>query len=211
LRRQRDPESYRETLETCLTDARLLQRLVEALLTQVRSGSFLRHHPVETVSVGCVVSECMTAITPLAAARSIRLKAEGPQNLAMSTQTDRLRSVLLNLLGNAVEHNRENGDVTVTFGPDDNCITLDVRDTGPGIANEHLDRLFEPFYRVDSARTTGHLGLGLYLVQSHCRALGGTCHVESKVGEGTVFRVRLPGLVASGSAESAHPQRVPEL
>jgi signal transduction histidine kinase len=120
------------------------------------------------------------------------------------TQPDRLRSIVLNLLGNAVEHNRDGGEVVVAYGLDNGQVNLEVRDTGPGIAPEHLEHVFEPFYRVDSARSGGHLGLGLYLVQSHCRALEGNCGVESSPGQGTTFRVRIPGRVNPvSSAEKA--------
>ncbi|HSI32313.1 MAG TPA: sensor histidine kinase, partial [Tepidisphaeraceae bacterium] len=66
---------------------------------------------------------------------------------------------------------------------------IEVRDTGPGIAAEHLPHLFEPFYRVDKSRSheAGHMGLGLALVKAHVAALRGTLRVESEVGKGTTF------------------------
>ena len=72
---------------------------------------------------------------------------------------------------------------------------ITVSDTGNGIAPEHLPHVFEPFYRADRAREVSeHLGLGLYLVQTHARALRGTCTVTSTVGRGTTFTLRVPGM-----------------
>jgi signal transduction histidine kinase len=78
---------------------------------------------------------------------------------------------------------------------------LAVRDTGPGIAPEHIPHVFEPFYRADKVRgrDDGHLGLGLFLVHSHVLALGGRCQIESQVGKGTSFCIILPATDAEGS------------
>ena len=68
-----------------------------------------------------------------------------------------------------------------------------VKDTGPGIAPEHLPRIFEPFYRVSRSRdASGHMGLGLFLVKTHVEAMGGNCSVESEFGLGATFKVLLP-------------------
>jgi signal transduction histidine kinase len=91
-------------------------------------------------------------------------------------------------------------------------VHVDMRDTGAGIAAEHLDRIFEPFYRVDQARSgSGNLGLGLYLVRGHIQALRGQCTVESEPGKGTIFRVRLPAAdcVVTANAEFEPPSPSP--
>jgi signal transduction histidine kinase len=93
-------------------------------------------------------------------------------------------------------------------------VEIAVRDTGHGIAPEHLPHLFEPFYRVDRARQASeHMGLGLFLVHSHVRDMHGTCTVESTVGVGTTFHVRLPGVAVRAdepmpSSKTARPLRV---
>jgi signal transduction histidine kinase len=198
LRRERDPGHYRQTLATCLADARLLQRLVETLLAQVKSELTVGPQPLEDVELAKIVEQCATGIAPLAEQRSIEIDTNVPADLVLRTQPDRVRSIVMNLLGNAVEHNRDGGSVQIDASARDGELTLEVRDTGPGIAAEHLQHLFEPFYRGDAAHgASGHLGLGLYLVRTHAQALGGSCGVRSQAGAGAVFAVRLPGVIES--------------
>jgi len=99
---------------------------------------------------------------------------------------------VLNLVGNAIEYNHPGGTVELSARTINGSAEIMVRDNGPGIAAEHLTRLFQPFYRAASRPADGHLGLGLFLVDSHVRAMGGQCDVESAAGSGTTFRVTLP-------------------
>ena len=106
----------------------------------------------------------------------------------------------MNLLGNAVEHNRPGGNVEIICETQGTDLLITVSDTGPGISPEHLPHIFQPFYRAsreeqpEDARQ--HMGLGLFLVDSHVKALGAECRIESQVGVGTQFHIRLPGAVA---------------
>lgn len=197
LRRTRDAESYRQTLQTCLADAHLLKRLVEALLAQARSGLAPPEHSLETVNPADLIGQCMTVVRPLADQRSIHVSTDVAAGLVLRTEPERLRSIVLNLVGNAIEYNRVGGEVVVECRRDTTDLLLQVRDNGPGIAQEHLSHLFDPLFRVDQARSSGHLGLGLYLVRTHARAMGGECSVRSAEGVGTAFEVRLPGLMDS--------------
>jgi signal transduction histidine kinase len=194
-RRPRDLDYYRQLVADCLVDAKHLRRLVEALMTQIKSERPGHAHDWETVDLRALIDECLTIVAPLAEKRSVQLITPAEPVGAIRTQPTRLRSVLINLMANAIEHNREGGTVEVTFGQCADQVEIAVRDTGPGIAPEHLPHLFEPFYRVDRAHEASeHMGLGLFLVHSHVRDMGGTCTVESAVGVGTTFRVRLPGI-----------------
>jgi len=113
------------------------------------------------------------------------------------SEEDRLRSIAINLISNAIEYNTRGGRVEIVCKAGDaDVLEVSVRDTGVGIAAEHIGRVMEPFYRADPSRhrRTGdeHFGLGLYLVDSHVRALGGSCAVASEVGVGTTVTVTLP-------------------
>jgi signal transduction histidine kinase len=193
LRRERDADGYRQTLDLCLHDTKLLHRLVDALLEQVRSGSLKPQKHLRDVELRELIDDCAKIVRPLAVEKAITLSLP-PQGAAAHLHTDpeRLRSILLNLMSNAVEYNSPGGELNVEFAPDRNGFEIKVRDNGPGIAQEHVGRLFDPFYRADSARSSGHLGLGLYLVRTHAQALGGTCQASSVVGRGTEFRVWIP-------------------
>jgi len=194
LRHPRAAESYRATLETCLADARLLRRLVERLMEQCRADELSHDEPPQELDLAPLLNQCADQAAALARERDIELARDLPAEIRLVTQPGRLRSVVMNLLANAVEYNRPGGRVELTAKPSGTRLYLQFRDTGPGIAAEHLPHLFEPFYRADRARSAeaGHMGLGLSLVQSHLAALGGVVRVESMPGVGTTFVVELP-------------------
>jgi signal transduction histidine kinase len=106
----------------------------------------------------------------------------------------KLRQVLANLLDNAVTYTPEGGAIRVVVHHERGHAAVEVRDTGPGIAAQHLPHLFEPFYRVDAARGDGaeHSGLGLALAHWIARAHGGQIHVASQPDVGSVFTLSLP-------------------
>jgi signal transduction histidine kinase len=111
----------------------------------------------------------------------------------IQTDPDKLRQVLLNLAGNGVRYT-PTGSVTVELIPRDREIEVVVRDTGVGIAPEHLSQIFEPFWQVDRTQRArgGGTGLGLSVVHRVVALLGGTVRVQSEVGSGSVFTVTLP-------------------
>jgi signal transduction histidine kinase len=194
LRHVRSAESYRSTLESCLADARLLRRLVERLMEQCRADTLSHDETVERTELKPLLEQCADQAAALGHDRNVTVRREIPAGMALPTQPQRLRSIVTNLLSNAVEYNRPGGIVELLAQPNGKVLHLTIRDTGPGIAQEHLPHLFEPFYRADRSRTNeaGHLGLGLSLVQSHVAALGGEIRVESEVGAGTTFTIDLP-------------------
>jgi signal transduction histidine kinase len=107
----------------------------------------------------------------------------------------RLRQILTNLVNNAIKFT-ERGTVYISAQTRDDSETFEIRvaDTGPGIPEDRLDRIFEKFHQIDNATTRNFsgAGLGLYIVKSFVDLLDGTISVESKVGAGSVFTVRLP-------------------
>jgi heavy metal sensor kinase len=194
LRHPRGAEAYRSTLDSCLSDARLLRQLVERLMEQCRADELSHDEAVEEVDLAPLLDQCAQQATVLASERGVDVRSEIPEHVPVKIQPQRLRSIIVNLLSNAVEYNQPGGRVELLVRPNGQFIHLTVSDTGPGIAAEHLPHLFEPFYRADRARSVqpGHLGLGLSLVRSHVSALGGEIRVESRVGEGTAFHVDVP-------------------
>ena len=113
---------------------------------------------------------------------------------ALPKSPTRLQQLFGNLVENAIKYNKPQGRVTVTLQRQRNMVLVKVKDTGIGIPQEHLPRLFERFYRVDSSRSReiGGTGLGLSIVKHLAGLYHGDVSVESVVGEGSVFTVRLP-------------------
>jgi len=118
---------------------------------------------------------------------------EGPEHLTIEANSAQMTQVALNLVDNAINYTID-GSVIVQIEPRDEKVLIKVRDTGMGIAGEHLPRIFERFYRVDKARSrsTGGTGLGLSIVRHIVEAHGGTVVVESALNQGSTFTVTLP-------------------
>lgn len=116
------------------------------------------------------------------------------ESIVLSGDAPRLHQVFANLIGNALSHTPDGTHVSVTTAIDGNIAEVRVSDNGPGIDPETTERIFERFYRVDEgrSRTTGGTGLGLSIVKSITEKHGGTVSVESAIGQGATFIVRLP-------------------
>ena len=126
-----------------------------------------------------------------------RVLLERLEPLSVEGDRDRLRQVLWNLVENALRYTGPEGLIRLALRRDGPSAELSVSDDGPGIAAEHLPRIFDRFYRVDTARSraTGGSGLGLAIVKHIVQAHGGCVTVASELGRGTTFTVRLPAAV----------------
>jgi signal transduction histidine kinase len=204
LRRKRDAAELTRTLENCLSDARYLRRLVTTLLELAR-GESAGEPAAEAFDAAAVLDQCVAVAEALAASREVRVVRSYAGPLSLVSDPDLLRGIVTNLLANAVEHNRAGGVVELCAGVAGGVLRFSVRDTGPGISPEHLPNVFQPFYRAEASRRRGsepHLGLGLFIVESHLKAVGGTCRVESKEGVGTVIHVEVPGRAIPASFDA---------
>jgi two-component system phosphate regulon sensor histidine kinase PhoR len=190
-----DPEltedEKKQFLEKIIAEVDRLTALSEDLLTLALAES----KPAEKkpVDLAKVVASVAQQFLPQIQARGLRLNLSLPQTLLIAGDEPQLIQVVVNLLSNAVRYT-EQGEISVTLTSQNGFAVLEVRDTGIGIASEHLPRIFERFYRVDRARSraSGGTGLGLSIVRHIVEAHSGTIEVESKLHEGSTFRVRLP-------------------
>lgn len=194
LQQRRSADEYRDALVTNLGQVERLSTLTRSLLTLAQfSGD---RPPVKLVPLALepLVQELVKELTVLAEDRKVRLTLEAHPVPLVLGDDGRLTQVLINLLDNALTYTPSGGAVTVRIRPDGGQVVMQVEDTGPGIAPEHLPRLFERFYRGDFARKgeSGGSGLGLAIVKEIVEAHGGTVRVESTLGKGTVFTVTLP-------------------
>jgi len=198
LRRPREAAELAETLQMCLSEARHMRVLVQALLRQVRSEGQVNDELTEDIDAGQMLKECADLADSLAIEKQVTVVRSVQGSVPIRAVVGRLRSVVLNLMSNAIEYSPPGATVEVSAANADNSeAEIAVRDNGPGIAPEHLPHIFQPFYRASKHRESeGHLGLGLFLVKSHLKAMGGDCRVESLPGAGTTFRVRIPSSAA---------------
>jgi PAS domain S-box-containing protein len=155
----------------------------------------------ETVLLDQVVAEAAGAMEPQLKAKSLLLQVEVPQRLYLFTDRKRLLQCLLNLLGNAAKFT-ERGSILIAAREAGETVEISVADTGIGIAEKDLPRLFQPFERLESRLRVkaGGTGLGLYLTRKLCSdILEGSVSAQSRVGEGSVFTLKIPREVGGGT------------
>jgi len=198
LRKPRSAEEYRELLLECRAAGRQMTHLVERLLALARLDAGVDHLRPREVDAAAVAEECAAMVRPLAEARDVTLHVHDTGPARVRTDPDKLREILTNLLHNAIQYNRPHGAIEVAVQRQNGDLDLEVQDTGIGIAPDVKDQIFERFYRADKSRHADdlHAGLGLAIVKGYVDLMGGTIAVDSTVGQGSTFRVRLPSGMA---------------
>lgn len=187
--------------KTILANTHRMQRIVDELLdlSRIESGHW-QPHP-EKVRLADVATDVFARVTPAAAQKGLELKLE-IEPTAATVYADRtaLEQILFNLTENAVRHT-SSGSVSISARPRTNGVVVAVKDTGSGIPEGHIPRIFERFYRVDASRSreAGGTGLGLSIVKHLVEAHGGVVDAESKEGVSTEIRVFFPGANSSAS------------
>jgi len=132
-------------------------------------------------------------LKPLADEKNVTLQFSAPESFpSILGNRETLHMLFTNLIHNAIKYNRTDGRVEVTLEEDDHQAKVSVRDNGMGISEEEIPFVFEPFYRAKSGKDVQGSGLGLSIAKRIVEAHSGSITVDSKVGEGTVFRVFIP-------------------
>lgn len=187
-----DPAAVLHFASQLEREAVRLSRIVADLLdlSRLESGSALD----DVVSLGAAVREEGRRLEDAAERAGIILELLTDHDETVHGSQRDLALLVRNLIDNAIRYSHEGSRVTVEVAPNDDEVTLRVTDTGIGIPSRDISRVFERFYRVDRARSreTGGTGLGLAIVRHVVENHGGTIEVESELGRGTTFSVRLP-------------------
>jgi two-component system, OmpR family, phosphate regulon sensor histidine kinase PhoR len=195
-----DPSSRDRFLGIMKEQATRMARLIDDLLSLSRIEQKVHIHPDTTTDLVMIVNEVTDGLAPLARERDVEIKINGEADaLDVLGDRDELIRVFENLIENALKYGASGKriDITLTREPaagEPRDAMVSVRDYGPGIAPEHLPRLTERFYRVDIAesRAQGGTGLGLALVKHILNRHRGRLTIESTLGSGASFSVRLP-------------------
>ncbi len=194
-----DARAAREFLSRADAEVDRLVQLVEELLelSLIESGEVpLAGEPVDLRGV---LGDAVERLRAQAAKRGVSLTLETPPELpAVTGDRERLEQAAVNLVHNALKFTPAGGAVLVSADVRDGTVTVSVRDTGVGIAPEHLPRIFERFYKAERARGSG-TGLGLAVVKHTVEAHGGTVSVESEPGEGSTFSFSIPAAPPDGA------------
>ena len=191
---ERSPERARGMVQRLQVESERLSRLVRDLLDLSRVEDVGAPDGRERTDLAQLVGVQLDRLAASARDRDVGLHADCPASAVVAGNRGDLRLIVSNLLDNAVRYNRPGGEVRVKVRLEDGWVVLDVADTGVGIPEADLDRVFERFYRVDKARSRldGGTGLGLSIVRHAAARHGGDVTVRSSLGEGSTFTVRLP-------------------
>ena len=187
-------EEAQEALANCVEEADRVTALLTTLLDISEAETGTMRLSIEPVPVAEVVSETVDLYEDIADDRGIALVSSVHAGIAVRADRQRLRQVLANLVDNAVKYTPRGGRVEIGAEPADENVTVTVRDTGIGIAESDLSRIWERLYRADRSRGEAGLGLGLSLVAAIVAAHGGAVSVDSQPGHGSTFRITLPRL-----------------
>jgi len=194
LRRARERAEYEETLRSCLSEVERLSHLTDELLMLARLDAGGSSGAPRSVDLISILHEAVKLLGPEALRRNVALVTDIPPELAVKVAPAAVSHVVANVLDNAVKFSPLGGDVTIGVAIEGSSAVVAVSNSGPGIPEDELPRLFERFYRGSAARHMEAPGVGLGL--AICRALvegqGGRISVNSAIDSGVTFTIRLP-------------------
>ena len=187
-------EEQKRQLHRIRSSANHLLAIIDEILTLARMEAGKERVDIRDVEVGELLESVASMAEPLASAKGLSFSVL-PKEKDLSIRTDpvKLRQVLLNLLSNAVKYT-DQGQISVTTESRDGMVDFLVTDTGVGVGEEHLEKIFEPFWQVEhtTTRRAGGTGLGLAVTRQFVELLGGSIDVQSSLGNGSTFRVSIP-------------------
>jgi signal transduction histidine kinase len=187
-----DPARHREALSDCLEESERVLSMLTTLMDISEAETGTMQLNVSQVDLAKLATEVAELYDDTADDAGVTLKANVPAELTVTADRDRLRQALANLVDNAIKYTLRGGKVDVSATAEREAVVIRVADTGPGISEQDLPRIFDRLYRGDQSRATRGLGLGLNLVRAYVEAQGGTVKVDSRPGHGSTFEIRLP-------------------
>jgi two-component system phosphate regulon sensor histidine kinase PhoR len=188
-----DKETREKFLNIINDEAERLSRLISDILTLSQIEQ-IRDSKDELIDVASIISQVVMLVKNSAEVKDIKISTAGMGIVGLHGDADLLKQMIINLVDNAVKYSGEGSEVVISTHMENSRAVISVSDNGAGIPKEHMDRLFERFYRVDAARSReqGGTGLGLAIVKHIALSFKGTVEVDSEIGHGSKFTVMLP-------------------
>jgi len=189
-----NPETTREFLGIILKNASRMNRLTEDLLALASVESPDYKLAAQTIRASALVQDAIESLGGIVVDSGVALESAGAPDTCVMADPDAMNQVFGNLIENALKYGKTGNRIRVGAKLLETEVEFFVQDFGPGIASEHLERIFERFYRVDKARSreSGGTGLGLAIVKHIVQAHGGRIWAESELGSGAAFHFTLP-------------------
>ncbi|MCL2051294.1 MAG: cell wall metabolism sensor histidine kinase WalK [Lachnospiraceae bacterium] len=187
-------EIYHEFLVDIAAEIEREDKIINDLLTLVKMDKSAALLNIGIVDINALTEIVLKRLRPIARKKDIELVLESTREVIAVADEVKISLILTNLIENAIKYNKEQGTVTVTINADHQFFTIEVKDTGNGIPEDTVDRIFERFYRVDKShsREIAGTGLGLAITKNAVMLHMGTINVASTLGEGTIFTVKIP-------------------
>ena len=186
-------EKEKELAQTIVDKSKQISKLVSRLLLLARIDQNRQKFNKEKVDLGVIVDVAIDSMKELASQKGILLFANVPEGMIVDADESLLLSAITNLISNGIKYGKESGHVSVSASKLSDKTEIVVADNGVGISEEHIDKIWSRFYRVDDVRNDeyGSSGLGLSMVKSIIKLHGGEITVKSEIGKGTKFRIEV--------------------
>ena len=187
-------ELYKEFMQDMSEEIERENKIINDLLALVKMDKTANVMNIQSEDINLLVERILKRIRPIAAKHNIEVVFESYRPVTAEVDETKLSLAISNFVENAIKYNKENGWVHVSLNADHKNFYLEVTDSGIGIPEEEIERIFERFYRVDKShsREIGGTGLGLSIARNAIIMHKGAVKVYSQVGEGTTFSVRIP-------------------
>ena len=187
-------ELYREFMTDMVSEIDRENRIITDLLSLVKMDKSAREMNVVALNVNDLTELIMKRLRPIARKKDVEVVFESIRPVIAEVDEVKMTLVITNLVENAIKYNKEHGSVKVVLDADHQNFTLEVSDTGMGISESDLPRIYERFYRADKShsREMGGTGLGLVITRNAVLLHHGSITVTSTLGEGTTFVVKVP-------------------
>jgi len=193
LRRERSAEEYQNGLTAIVGASKLMSDIIHKLLTLARLGADKVELKMENLDLREIINDSMELLKPLATQKSVTVNVWGDEQHVISGDRAALLELFTNIIDNAIKYSLPQAKIDISIKKDQGFIFTEVRDTGIGIPEEDLDKVFDRFYRVDKSRSkeSGGVGLGLSICKEIAKLHGGRIEIKSKVGMGTTVLIYL--------------------
>ncbi len=187
-------EVYRDFMEDIAGEIERENRIINDLLLLVKMDKRAANLIVSEVDIYQMLETVLKRLRPIARKSDVELTLTSERPVTAQVDELKLYNVFMNLIENAIKYNKDHGFVRVNLDADHQFFTVRIEDSGVGIPQESLEQIYERFYRVDKSRSreVGGTGLGLSIAKSTILMHRGTIEVQSTLGEGTIFTLRLP-------------------
>jgi len=196
LKKDRPADEYKQSLEVVSHESGHMSKIIDQLLTLARADSGKEQLSLEEIDLGDLLRGVGGRAETLCREQGLEFRLERMDAATVNGDRSKLRELLLNLLDNAIRYSPDGGTISLVLRKVDGMAVIDVADTGIGIPEEDIPRIFERFYRVDKARSRaeGGAGLGLAIARHIAEVHGGRIEVASQPGEGSTFSLWLPAI-----------------